>query len=391
MLVQGSPMFGLWRDGFSIEAAGRRRNLTGLLLGGLDEALAGHFAALGAGDGPGVVVGGLPFDRAAAPLLYQPESAVFRSGAATVGSLDRRDLLPLPAPLKVTGDPDAAGYAAMVRRALAAMADPARAPLAKVVLARRLQVAIAGALDPLALVARLARDPSVTTFLLDLSSSSGEAGHMLAGATPELLVSRKGLAVASHPLAGSAPRRSDVAADRAAADGLLGSAKDQREHRLVVEAILDQLAPLCATLAAPEVAALRSTASMWHLGTRIEGRLKHADMPSAAGLAALLHPTPAVGGFPRAAALELIDELEAGSRGFYAGAVGWSDAQGDGEWHVALRCAELRPGRLTLHAGAGIVEGSVPEAEAAETLAKFAAILQVLGMQAEDELMECVA
>jgi len=95
-----------------------------------------------------------------------------------------------------------------------------------------------------------------------------------------------------------------------------------------------------------------------------------------------------VGGFPRAAALELIGALEAGSRGFYAGAAGWSDAQGDGERHVALCCAELRLGGLTLYAGARIVEGSLREAEAAETFAKFAAILQVLGLQAEYELTE---
>jgi isochorismate synthase len=130
---------------------------------------------------------------------------------------------------------------------------------------------------------------------------------------------------------------------------------------------------------------------MWHLGTRIEGRLKQADMPSAAGLAALLHPTPAVGGFPRERALEVIRELEPTGRGFYAGAVGWCDQTGDGEWHVALRCAELRPGRLTLHSGAGIVEGSEPTEEAAETSAKFVAILDALGIDLRAELRECTA
>ncbi|MNQ93520.1 Isochorismate synthase DhbC [compost metagenome] len=119
---------------------------------------------------------------------------------------------------------------------------------------------------------------------------------------------------------------------------------------------------------------------MWHLGTRIEGRLRRPDEVSAAELAALLHPTPAVCGSPRDRAAELIRELEAYDRGFYAGAVGWTNAVGDGAWYVALRCAEVCGREARLYAGAGIVEGSDPAAEADETSGKFQAVLRALGV-----------
>ena len=284
--------------------------------------------------------------------------------------------------------PTEEGYAAAVRAALSRMADTRLPALHKVVLARTLELELSQAIDPLALTRRLAADPAVATFLIDLSAWSGVADHSFLGATPELLVSRRGRRVVSHPLAGSAARLPDAAADRAAGESLLGSDKDRREHRMVVEDILDRLAPYCSQLSTPEGTALRSTRTMWHLGTRIEGRLKGADMPSAAGLAALLHPTPAVGGYPREAALEAIRELEGQDRGFYAGAIGWAEGSGDGDWYVALRCAEIRSRRVLLHAGAGIVAGSDAEAEVEETSAKFRAMLVALGVGEEEELKE---
>ena len=118
---------------------------------------------------------------------------------------------------------------------------------------------------------------------------------------------------------------------------------------------------------------------MWHLGTRIEGMLKDPEMPSVV-LAALLHPTPAVCGVPMARANALIHDLEPVPRDFYAGAVGWCDARGDGAWYVAIRCAEIAGATARLYAGAGIVPGSDPMAEAAETGAKFGAFLAALGL-----------
>src|SRR5690606_13170405 len=131
-------------------------------------------------------------------------------------------------------------------------------------------------------------------------------------------------------------------------------------------------------LRVPAMPSLQATASMWHLGTRVEGELRD-DLPVTALLAAL-HPTPAICGLPRAPADALLRQLEGYDRGFYAGAVGWVDAAGDGDWYLALRCAEVEGDALRLFAGAGIVAGSDPRAEAEETSAKFQAILQALGI-----------
>jgi isochorismate synthase len=179
-------------------------------------------------------------------------------------------------------------------------------------------------------------------------------------------------------MAGSAPRSADPVEDRAAAQRLIGSAKDHREHRLVVEAMTEALSPFCDHLEVDARPRLTATASVWHLATTMRGRLVEGA-PSALGLAAAVAPTPAVCGTPTPAALETIHELEPVPRGLYSGMVGWVDAAGDGEWVVALRCATLDGRTARLHAGAGIVEGSVPELEVAETEAKFGALLAALG------------
>ncbi|WP_183030149.1 isochorismate synthase [Altericroceibacterium spongiae] len=398
-------MFALYQKERCVETTGIKRKLAIPAVWETEHAVAAHFAAGKDGEETvdasesriadpaphSLLVGALPFDRQAAPLLIEPETASWRHGVEAL-ALSAQAPARLPArPVRLTGEPDGPAYARIVAEALRRLDRREGAVLRKVVLARSLHIVMDRPVDPLAIAARLMRDNSVTTFLMDLEEATGLPGHKMVGATPELLVARKGSQVLSHPLAGSAPRSSDPAADRAAADGLLHSEKDQREHSLVVEAIADMLAPYCSALTMPEGTTLRSTASMWHLGTRIEGRLKNGAMPSAAGLAALLHPTPAVGGMPRQAALDCIRELEPQDRGFYAGAVGWTDRAGDGEWYVSLRCAELRDKQLTLHAGAGIVAGSDPQSEVAETWAKFRAILQGLGIEADDSLMEFAA
>jgi isochorismate synthase len=319
-----------------------------------------------------IVAGAMPFDP-------EQDSYLFATRALARGQAVADLLHPAPAaiPAALRRLDEGDDYAAMVAQALR-LID--RGVLSKVVLARQMAARASGPVDPLVLARRLhAADPSVLTFLLDLAPVSGRAHHWLVGATPELLVERRGATVRSHPLAGSTPRGPDRVSDEAAGRRLLQSEKDRREHALVVEYIADLLAPLCdgLNIAGP---ALRSTATMWHLGTEIGGTLKHGDGPSAAGLAALLHPTPAVGGVPRSAALQAIRELEGDRRGFYGGAIGWVDAAGDGEWHVALRCAEISGCDVRLHAGAGIVAGSDPAAELAETDAKFGAMLRALAL-----------
>ena len=325
-------------------------------------------AFLAAADGPGLLVGAVPYDRAAEDCLHQP---------ARVDTTPRR--FP-PAAFggewRVEAIPPAADYRAAVAAALERL--DVGGPLRKVVLSRSLAMTCGHDIPAAALLAGLGRDPAATLFSVALPERQPGQPRRLLGATPELLLSRRGRAVASHPLAGSARRRADPARDRAAGEALLASAKDRREHEMVVEAVLDALAPHCRELGAPKGTTLRATATMWHLGTRIEGILR--DGAPAAELLAALHPTPAVCGLPREPADILLRQLEGHDRGFYAGAVGWLDAAGDGEWHVALRCAEIEGPRLTMWAGAGIVPGSDPEGETAETSAKFLAMLGALGI-----------
>ncbi|WP_339109620.1 isochorismate synthase [Thioclava sp. GXIMD4216] len=259
-------------------------------------------------------------------------------------------------------------------------------PLQKVVLARALDYRTAAPVDPMAVARRLGQDPHVTSYALPVpqirSGKTADAqGDMrwLVGATPELLLDKKGAAVMSHPLAGSAPRSADPVEDRRRAEALLVSTKDLAEHRYVVEYIHDILAPYCHNLTTPQTPALQKTASMWHLGTRISGVLRDADLPCLA-LLGKLHPTPAVAGTPLRPALDLISRLEPEPRGFYAGTVGWLENERDGTWYVTLRCAMIEGCMARLHAGAGIVPDSTAAAEIAETQAKFIAMSDALGI-----------
>lgn len=347
----------------------------------LEARLSAAFRAAGA---DAVVAGALPFDREAADCLWQAARTV-RQPASAARPLPRPTVCP---DWQIHHEPDAAGYAQAVRRALDIMAQEAEAPdgLRKVVLSRSLLATADRDIDLASLFARLAVDPASTAFLVPLPPREGATSRAMAGATPELLLAKNGAHIASHPLAGSARRRpGDLAADAAAGTGLLRSRKDRREHAIVVEFILDTLAPWCSRLFRPQGLALTSTASMWHLGTRIEGELKDPEV-SAAVLAAALHPTPAVCGMPRAKAARHIAALEDYGRDFYAGTVGWCDRRGDGAWHVTIRCAEIAGRRARLFAGAGIVPGSDPLAEAEETGAKFAALLNALDIPPDHEV-----
>jgi len=322
--------------------------------------------------GPDLLVGALPFDPRHDDALYQPLRPVPVPGPQPMQSVRL---------IAASEQPAAADYATAVAgcvERLRGAPDSAQA-LRKVVLARGLRMEADVAIDPHALAARLGHDASVTTYVVPLPVAPGDAPAWLVGATPELLVSRRGRNIVSHPLAGSARRDGDSVRDRVRTDALLASAKDLREHRFVVEAILDGLAPLCSQLQAPPRPALLATETMWHLATRITGTLKDPDVSSAM-LAGLLHPTPAVCGTPRMAALQAIRELEPFDRGFYAGAVGWTDASGDGDWYVSIRCARVQGNAMHLFAGAGIVADSVPALEVDETAGKFMALRNALGI-----------
>jgi isochorismate synthase len=336
-----------------------------------------------------VAMGAIAFpgpDGGRPTVLVVPRRAVRRDGSGTwrIDAVDTDGAAGEPRPFeRIAGRaphppfarmqlherPAAGDYEDAVREAVERIR---RGPLRKVVLARTIEVTAERELDPRLLAHRLrAVDPDAFTFAVPTDDG------MLVGASPELLVSRRGLEVRSNPLAGSAARSGDPEEDRANADRLVHSSKNREEHAIVVDAVAATLGPFCAELTWDPEPVLRETPNVWHLSTRFRGVLRE-PMPTVLDLVAALHPTPAVAGDPREAALEAIAELEPFDRGRYAGAVGWVDADGDGEWAIALRCAELRGDRAILYAGAGIVAGSDPAEERDETERKFRAFLDAL-------------
>jgi menaquinone-specific isochorismate synthase len=240
----------------------------------------------------------------------------------------------------------------------------------KVVLARDLQARSSEPIDPRVLLTRLAeRYPGCWTFSVD----------GLLGATPEMLVKLERGLVTSRVLAGTIRRSQDDAHDLALAGSLARSSKDLEEHEYAVRSVADALAPYCTTTNVPESPFVLHLANVMHLATDVTGVL--ADGATSLQLAAALHPSAAVCGTPTEAAAALIDEVEGMDRDRYAGPVGWLDAGGDGEWGIALRCARLDPEdahALRLFAGCGIVAGSDPTAELAESNAKLLPIREAL-------------
>lgn len=328
--------------------------------------------ALRDGSAP-LVVGALPFDVRQPAALLTPASTGHRLPAVATTSL--------PAVRIAETLPDPAVHRARIEAALRLLRDPEN-PLEKVVLARALRLSADGPLDPLTILSRLiAADAEATAYLADLSPAGPSfAGRVLVGASPELLVARHGERVTCQPFAGSAPRSADPDVDAANGAALAASGKNRHEHQLVVDTMRAALAPLCRSLDVAPEPQLSRTAALWHLSTPICGTLRESST-TALDLALALHPTPAVGGVPTAAAIDAIAELE-GARGFYAGAVGWCDAGGDGRWVVAIRGAVLTPDRrgATAQAGGGIVAESDADEEVAETTTKFRTVLTALGV-----------
>lgn len=332
---------------------------------------------------PPVMLVSIPFDPSAPATAIVPRSTVRRDRAGEtwrLGSEPERTRRSVGrgapheafAELQLRPHPTPEIYEQVVARTVERIG---RGELRKVVLARTLEVAAGRVLDPKQLAWRLrAVDPDAFTFAFPFGSPDP---RVLVGASPELLVRRAAREVVSRPLAGSAPRSGDPVEDRASGERLLASAKDREEHAVVVEDVATRLGPFCETLAHDPEPVLLGTANVWHLCTRFRGTLQE-PAADALTLALALHPTPAVGGSPRAPALQTIAELEPFERGGYAGPIGWVDAAGDGEFAIALRCAELRGDRATLYSGAGIVAGSVPELELDETERKFRAFLDSL-------------
>ena len=200
----------------------------------------------------------------------------------------------------------------------------------------------------------------------------------LIGSSPETLIRADNGSVNARVLAGTISRGADAEDDREAALTLATSSKDGDEHEFAVQSVLKSLRPHTSVLATSEIPFTVKLPNLWHLATDLEGTL--SDGSTSLDLIAALHPTAAVAGTPTDAALALIRELEPFDRGRYAGPVGWVGADGDGEWAIALRCAQVAPaGAITAYAGCGIVLDSDPDRELAETKMKFRPIVEAFG------------
>lgn len=333
-------------------------------------------------DRPGVDWRGFPSLRLVAPrttIERRGDDALLTvtvraGGGADVGAqilAARRDVAALPRAtlretvmptLSVRSLPGDDEWLALVARA---SADVRAGRLTKVVLARAVLARAASPLDPVGVVARLRHaHPGARVFLV------GGAGASFVGATPEWLARVRGRDVRTAALAGS------LAAGRPGG-ALLASAKDRSEHAIVVDAIVERLAPISDRVVAGSEPVVGSIGYIQHLRTPIAARLR--ERLGVVVVAGLLHPTPAIAGAPRDAALRIIRARERTDRGWYGGGVGWMDASGDGEFAVAIRSALLRGRTARIFAGAGIVAASDPRSELAETETKMLPLLRALG------------
>ncbi len=257
-------------------------------------------------------------------------------------------------------------------KALAAIREGS---LSKIVLVRRKRFEWGHSQGPLELLRALrGRHPQCLRYWV-----TAPGGAHFVGATPERLFSKRGSEARSLALAGSAPRGRDPRSDQENIRSLLASRKNRHEHQLVVEAVRDALAGLCTRVEAPQAAQVLTLSNVHHLSTPLRGRLRGGV--SSFDLLERLHPTPAVGGTPRQAALELLREIEPEGRGWYAGPIGWIGADGNSEFFVALRGALLRGDEAHLFAGCGLVEASDPAGEWDETQWKLDAVASCLGLK----------
>ncbi len=275
------------------------------------------------------------------------------------------------APVSLTsGNQSAEAFKSSVEKAVAAITEGG---LEKVVLARDLVGTLSADFDIRASLNKLAnRFPTCWIYSVD----------GLFGASPELLVRVAHGQVSARVLAGTAGRGTDPEVDKAISAALAASAKNTTEHAFAVDSLVQTLSPFCEHVDADPKPFSLALPNLWHLASDVHGVLR--EEASVLDLAAALHPTAAVAGTPRLEAQQLLAELEPFDRGRYAGPVGWIGADGDGEWAIALRGAQIQPAdasglrSIRAFAGCGIVAGSEPEAELAETELKFSPIREAL-------------
>jgi menaquinone-specific isochorismate synthase len=323
------------------------------------------------GSGP-VAFGSFAFRDDEPSVLVVPEVVLGRSDGqtwlTTVGDPPR---LASPDPVRPTrglryasGELSVTDFRAAVE---AAVRRIDAGELDKVVLAHDLLAVAEDDIDVRAVLAGLAAgNPDCWTFAVD----------GLVGATPELLVSRTGDRVFSRVLAGTTARGGNAAADSARVDALLHSAKDRAEHRFAVDSLVASLAPHVRDIDVPAEPRPLELSNVTHLATDVVATLE--DGSDVLDLLGAVHPTAAVGGTPSDVALGVLAELEPMNRGRYTGPVGWVDSRGDGEWGIALRCAQLDGPTARLFAGGGIVAGSDPDDEVLEAQAKLLPMREAL-------------
>nr|WP_113866932.1 isochorismate synthase [Brenneria salicis]NMN92971.1 isochorismate synthase [Brenneria salicis ATCC 15712 = DSM 30166]RBP61944.1 isochorismate synthase [Brenneria salicis ATCC 15712 = DSM 30166]RLM31251.1 isochorismate synthase [Brenneria salicis ATCC 15712 = DSM 30166] len=323
-----------------------------------------------------LIVGAIPFDKRKPASLFVPQYSRWFARDALADNVLQET------PLRIRQLHQIPAQDTFCQMVSAGVNATRSGVLDKVVLSRLLKIETDRPLNAMQLLLLLNRqNPGSYNFHVPLAQGA------LVGASPELLLHKQGNVVTTQPLAGSARRSDNPAENRRLRQSLTHSDKDRHEHRLVIDAIRQMLAPRSRTLLIPETPSLLATPVLWHLATRITAEVSD-QRENALSIACLLHPTPALCGTPFQAARDLITNLEPFERGLFGGIVGWSDAQGNGEWVVTIRCGEVRGNSVTLFAGAGIVPDSQPLSEWNETGVKLSTMLRAFGMTNDQE---CVA
>lgn len=322
--------------------------------------------AIAEGHSNAKIMGGLPFSSSSdVNLMLMQDAKVYQKALFSQTDINLDDLILKQADYLPSGEHYQQQVEYLVQQMRAQKLD-------KAVLARILQLEFEDNLPISDVFYNLAKhNPEGYNYAV---ARHPQSEGWFVGASPELLIAKQNNKIWSKPVAGTLARDDDPILDQNNARALLASQKDQHEHALVIEMIADELTPFCKQLHVPKQPSLIRTKRLWHLASHITGELKQANT-HVFDLIERLHPTPAICGEPNSVAKNLIHQLEPFNRELFAGTMGWADAEGNGEWSVTVRCARIYQNIARLFAGAGIVEASRPQAEHAETAAKFRTVL----------------
>ena len=311
-----------------------------------------------------ILIGAIPFDTSKPSSLN-----IYREYTQQETNIKQ----PLKQPLEIKNKKQLVEYAYFDQAIQHALEQFSQEKLSKIVLSQAADFELLNQHTADDLAFHLAaQNPTAYSFVVPV-----DQGRYLLGASPELLMAKHQDTVCSNPLAGSRPRSTDLKTNITHENELKTSKKDLHEHQIVVDCILKNLQPLCTSLQYSKTPEILTTPTMLHLSSMFKGQVKDTRS-NALSLALALHPTPAICGAPTKLAKDFILKHEGYDREYYAGLVGWMDAQGNGEWVVTIRCGLLDGTNIRLYAGAGIVEGSEAMLEWNETEAKMQTMLKAL-------------